>query len=141
MKRVLKVVALVLVVVFVAIQFVPVTRENPTDGQPFEAPPAVVAIVKRACFDCHSNETVWPWYARVAPASWLVAHDVEEGREHLNLSHFAAYSADKRAAKVDEMLEEIEGGVMPPSQYLLLHSDAKLTPEDIRILKEWERSL
>lgn len=141
MKRVLKWIGIVGLVVFVAIQLVPVSRENPSDGQPFAAPPEVQAVLRRACFDCHSNETVWPWYAYVAPASWLVAHDVEEGREHLNFSHFATYSEDKRGSKAEEMLEEIGRQKMPPSQYLLLHSEAKLSPADVEVLRRWANDL
>jgi hypothetical protein len=141
MKRVLKWIVIVLVVVFVAIQFVPVDRENPLGGKPFVAPPAVMAMTKRSCFDCHSNETVWPWYAYIAPVSWLVAHDVEEGRRKVNLSLFADMSDQKRAAKADEMAEEAEQGEMPPAQYLLMHSDAKLSAEDVKALRTWADGL
>lgn len=141
MKRILKWIAIVCAVLLVAIQFVPVDRTNPAGGKPFDAPANVVAIVKRACFDCHSNETVWPWYAYVAPASWLVAYDVEEGREHLNLSLFAGMSEDKRSAKADEMAEEVEEDAMPPWQYLSMHSEAKLSPADKQALRAWADGL
>lgn len=141
MKRVLKWIAIVLAVVFVAIQLVPVERTNPTGGKPFDAPPHVHAIVKRACFDCHSNETVWPWYAYIAPVSWLVAHDVEEGREHLNLSYFADMNEDKRSAKAGEMAEEVERDFMPLPIYLKMHSEAKLSTEDKKALATWAEGL
>ncbi|MDZ4773106.1 MAG: heme-binding domain-containing protein [Planctomycetota bacterium] len=141
MKRALKWISIVVLVLLVIIQFVPVDRENPTGGKPFEAPAAVLAITQRACFDCHSNETKWPWYAYVAPLSWLVEHDVEEGREHLNLSLFGDMSEQKRSAKADEMYEETESGEMPPSQYLLMHGEAKLSPKDIEVLRTWAEGL
>lgn len=81
-------------------------------------------LVRATCYDCHSNETVWPWYAQIAPVSWLVAHDVNEGRERLNLS---LYSADQIGP--DELIEQIERGSMPPSSYKLLHPAANLSAE------------
>lgn len=81
-----------------------------------------LALVKRACLDCHSNETVWPWYSYVAPASWLVNHDVMEGREHLNFSEWTAESRD-----VNEIIGVIEDGEMPPAIYLPLNPSARLT--------------
>jgi hypothetical protein len=141
MKRALKWIGIGCAVVFVGIQLVPVDRENPAGGKPFDAPANVQAIVRRACFDCHSNETVWPWYSYVAPVSWLVAHDVNEGREHLDLSRFADMSEDKRSAKADEMAEEAENDAMPPSQYLIMHKGAKLSAEDKKVLRAWADEL
>lgn len=141
MKRRLKWIVIALAAVFVVIQLVPVDRTNPAGGKPFDAPPNVQAIAKRACFDCHSNETVWPWYSYVAPVSWLVAHDVEEGRKHLNLSYFADMSPEKRSAKADEMAEEAERDFMPLPNYLKMHSEAKLSAEDKKALRTWADGL
>ena len=80
MKKLQKYAVLALAAVFVAIQLVPVHRDNPPVASDLDAPADVKSILRRACYDCHSNETRWPWYAYVAPVSWLVAHDVEEGR-------------------------------------------------------------
>jgi cytochrome c551/c552 len=81
------------------------------------------ALAKRACFDCHSNETVWPWYSNIAPVSWLVQKDVNEGRDRFNFSDWQnAYLDD-----LGEFTEAIEGGGMPPAQYLLLHPNARLS--------------
>lgn len=79
-------------------------------------------LAKRACFDCHSNETQWPWYAWIAPVSWLVQYDVNEGREHLNFSEF-----DKRQRNADESADQVRSGEMPPWQYLPLHPAARLS--------------
>ncbi|MBL8859444.1 MAG: heme-binding domain-containing protein [Planctomycetes bacterium] len=141
MKRVLKWTAIVLAVVLVAIQFVPVDRTNPPPGQTIAAPPEVQAILKRACFDCHSNETHWPWYSYIAPVSWLVAHDVEDGRKHLNLSIWGDMPKAKRDSKAIEMYEEVESGEMPLKAYVLLHSEAKLSPADVALLKAWSDEL
>lgn len=125
MKKVLKRVVLVLVGVFVLIQVVPYGRSHtnpPVTGEPAWDSPRTRELAKRACFDCHSNETVWPWYSWVAPVSWLVQSDVEEGREHMNLSEF-----DKGQRHADDAAEEVEDGEMPPATYLLSHGDARLS--------------
>lgn len=118
-------------------QFVPVDRTNPPVEQTIEAPMAVTAVLQRACYDCHSNETTWPAYSRVAPVSWLVARDVHEGREHLNYSTWGRYSAEERGELMEETWEEIDEGEMPMKPYLLLHPDAKLTAEDRSVLRAW----
>ena len=141
MKRHLKRLGIALLFLFGLIQFYPVTRENPPLGKGLEAPAEVAAILRRACYDCHSNETRWPWYAYIAPASWLVAHDVEEGRAELNFSIFGEYGDSKRASKASEAVEEIEEGHMPPEQYLLLHSEARITPEELEKLTAWAEGL
>ena len=128
MKRLLVRLALMLVVVFILIQFVPYGRahENPAVRQePRWDSPATRALAQRACFDCHSNETKWPWYTWVAPMSWLVQRDVHEGREHMNLSEW-----DREQKHADEAPEMVEEGEMPPWFYLPLHSEAKLSAEE-----------
>lgn len=120
-KRIL----LVLVVVFIGLQLVPYGRGHtnpPVVGEPQWASPRVRELAARACFDCHSNETKWPWYSHVAPMSWLVQRDVDEGREHLNFSTFATSGGDS-----DEAAELVGAGEMPPWFYLPLHSEARLS--------------
>ena len=131
-------IALGIGVVLVAIQLVPVARTNPPVEASVEAPPEVTAILRRACFDCHSNETVWPPQAYVAPLSWLVAHDVKEGREELNFSRWGPDQA-KRTAK--ELPKEVEKKDMPPVLYLLAHPGAKLSDADRTALSAWARGL
>lgn len=127
----------VLLAVFVAIQFVPVDRTNPPVNADVSAPPEVKAVLHRACYDCHSNETVWPWYSYVAPASWKVAWDVQEAREHLNLSTWDRYDTQMQTAKRQEMWEEVSQGEMPPWFYTPMHPDAKLSADDKMLLREW----
>ena len=100
----MKLLLMILVVALIVAQFVPVDLTNPPtdDGMRITAPEPVMDILQRACFDCHSHETVWPWYARVAPMSWLVEHDVLEGRDHMNLSEWGAWSDDRRAHKAED---------------------------------------
>lgn len=98
----------------------PVVQEPQWDAQ-------TRAIAQKACFDCHSNEVVWPWYSNLAPFSWLIQRDVEEGRSELNFS-------DWGRAEPDEIGEVLAEGEMPPAQYLLMHPTAKLTDAEIQTL-------
>ena len=126
-RRVVKWIGGVAVATLVGIQLVPVDRSNPPVNGPLEAPDEVMAVLRKACFDCHSNETTWPWYSYVAPVSWLVAKDVEEGRRELNFSEWATMSEKKRAHKLKETWEEVEEGEMPLPIYIPMHPDANLT--------------
>jgi len=129
-----------LLVVAVGIQFVPVDRSNPPVTMVVDAPPEVLAILKRSCFDCHSNETVWPWYSRVAPMSWRIAEHVEHGREHVNFSTWDEYDAEDKAEILEESWEEVEEGKMPLPNYLRLHSEARLSDADRAVLQAWAES-
>ncbi len=118
----------VVLVLFVAIQFVPYGRDHtnpPVVSEPAWDSPQTRALARRACFDCHSYETVWPWYSHIAPASWLVYKNVVEGRDEFSFSNWAAQP--KRARKLAEVITE---GTMPPRQYLLLHPEARLSAEE-----------
>jgi len=111
---------------FVLIQLIPYghDRVNPAVvKEPVWDNPSTRALAKRACFDCHSNETAWPWYSRVAPVSWLVYNDVQEGRSRINFS-------DWRDATGEQFKRVISGGDMPPAQYRLAHPEARLTPAE-----------
>lgn len=114
-----------LVAAFVLIQFVPVDRPNPpVQQEPDWDAPETKAFFDRACADCHSNETKWPWYSYVAPISWQISHTVEEGREHFNVSEWEA------GTRTDEPREEYESGNMPVPQYPPFHPEARLTPAE-----------
>lgn len=126
-------------VVFALIQLVPVelVNNNPSTRGPLEAPPQVRAALQTACFDCHSNETRWPWYSRIAPSSWLTAHDVEDGRKAINLSEWGDRLEEDRQFDRESMWEQIELGDMPPKKYLLLHPEAVLSEEQKRAVEAW----
>lgn len=116
-----------------AIQLIrpPIVGNNPpVVREPSWSDPAARALAVRACFDCHSNETAWPWYTRLAPFSWLVAHDVAEGRSALNFSDWGT----ARGEGAEEMVEVILEGEMPPVIYLLLHPSASLNPSEVDLL-------
>ena len=127
-----------LVAVLFAIQLVPVTRTNPPPRSTVAAPPEVASVLRRACFDCHSNETVWPAQAYVAPLSWLVAHDVQEGREELNFSDWGPKQVEKTAKK---LAKEVGSGDMPPFLYVVGHPGAKLTNDEKALLVNWAQGL
>ena len=130
---------LLLLVAFVAIQFVPVERSNPPvdAALALAAPPEVDAILRRSCYDCHSHETHWPWYSRVAPASWLLERDVREARSELNFSAWGSYSSDRREHKLEEIVELTASGEMPLWFYVPLHPSARLSEADLATLANW----
>jgi hypothetical protein len=104
------------------------------------APPEqVVSLLKEACYDCHSNETRYPWYARISPVSWWIANHVEEGREHLNFSEFGLLAPDRVAEQYGEIAETIEEGEMPLPSYTWfgMHPQAKLTAAERQTLAQW----
>lgn len=136
MKKI-KIALVSLVVLLVVIQLIPVSRTNPTVEERVPAPDSVLAILERSCFDCHSHETHWPWYAHVAPASWLVASHVNEGREYLNFSTWNRYDAERRADKLEEIWDEVERGGMPLKVYLPLHPGARLSDRDRAVIHGW----
>jgi len=135
MRKVI-VVVLVLIVgaaaLFGLMQLVPYGRDHsnpPVVAEPEWANSQTRELAVRACFDCHSNETVWPWYTNVAPVSWLIQRDVEEGREHLNFSEW-----NRGYEEAEEASETVLEGEMPPRIYLPLHPAAKLTEAEKQAL-------
>ncbi len=121
-RRLLITIVAVVVVGFIILQLVPgfAHTNPPVTYQVQWDSPRTQDLMRRACFDCHSNETIWPWYSNIAPVSWLVVHDVNEGRGEMNLS-------TGRHLEAQEMIREIQHGTMPKPIYLPLHPDANLT--------------
>ncbi|HUW84386.1 MAG TPA: heme-binding domain-containing protein [Phycisphaerae bacterium] len=136
-KRWLRYGLIALAVAVVAIQLVPVDRTNAPITAAMSAPAEVAAILERSCYDCHSNQTRWPWYSYVAPGSWLVADDVHEARKQLNFSTWGEMSSGKQTYMRDEMWEQVEEGEMPLWMYTLAHRQARLSPQDKEVLKGW----
>ena len=133
MKKIL----IVLVVILIGIQFIPVERTNPPVSWDINPPANISEILRTSCYDCHSNETIWPWYSKIAPVSFFVAGDVNEGRKHLNFSEWDKYEADKREKILEEIVEEIEKEAMPLTSYTFTHPNAKLDDHSIKLIKEW----
>jgi hypothetical protein len=126
--------------VFAALQFFNPARTNPPVKNDFliaAVPPAsAAAAIRAACYDCHSHETTWPLYARIAPVSWLIASDVNEGREHLDFSEWPAEAAIA-AKKMDRINEVLDYREMPPKKYTLIHADARLTEAQRKEIMDW----
>ena len=137
LKKLARTAALAVSAVVVAAQFVPTQRANPPAGRDISAPPGIEATLRRACYDCHSNETRWPWYSRVAPISWLVLHDVELGRKEINFSEWGEYRPATRKRKLQWMDRALRREAMPSWSYRILHPDARLTEEDRAALERW----
>jgi hypothetical protein len=140
LKKFLRVSVVGGVLVFVAIQFVPVKDigSNPPARYKIDAPPEVEAIMRRACFDCHSNETRWPLYSRLAPGSWLMSRDVHKGRAHHNFSEWADVDEDERQTDRENCWEQVEAGAMPPWFYIYpMHLSARLSEADKVLLKSY----
>lgn len=124
-------------VVLVGIQLVRPARTNPTVvpantlAAQVEVPPPVGAIFNRACVDCHSHRTRWPWYSEVAPASWLLVWHVNEGRQKMNLDNW------DDATSFKDICKEVQTGGMPVKNYLILHPAARLSPQDVQAVCAW----
>jgi hypothetical protein len=128
LRRTIRITVLSLLGAFVLIQFIPYGRDHsapPVTAEPAWDSAETRALAQAACFDCHSNETEWPWYTSVAPMSWLTQHDVDEGRATLNFSEW-----DRPQPGADEMGEVLAEGEMPPWYYALLHSGARLSDQE-----------
>lgn len=133
-------------VALVVIQFIPVEKNEGgyESLQPFlnETKPSeeVAGILKASCYDCHSNQTQYPWYSNLAPASFFLADHIEEGKGHLNFSEWESYSVKRKDHKLDELIEEVEHGGMPLESYTLIHGDAKLSAEQTETLINWAKA-
>lgn len=143
MKRIAKILGMLAIVVFLAIQAFRPDRSNPASDPALaitaqlNVPADVRAILERSCYDCHSNRTAWPWYSAVSPLSWLVADDVHEARRHLNFSEWGKYKDDVRTTKLDMIASEVDKGDMPLGRYLLLHQNAALSKAERDLLSSW----
>ncbi len=146
MKKALKIIAVVLFSLFVIIQFLRPDFTNPpvVQGEILQAatavPENVQAILKRSCSDCHTNETVYPWYAKIQPSAWFLADHIKEGRGEMNLSLWNTYEAKRKKRKLEEICEQVETKEMPLPSYLWIHRDAALSDDEIKTLCDWTKS-
>ena len=134
------------VAIVLVIQVIPVERNVSTvpAGQSFErtekVPANVATILKVSCYDCHSNNTSYPWYSELQPAAWFMAQHIKKGKEELNFDQFNNYSKRRKKAKIKSIISQIEKDQMPLKSYLLLHHDADLTPEQQKVLMQFFQS-
>jgi hypothetical protein len=139
-KKIIRYILIVLAAFLIIAQFFAIDKTNP-ESDPVkhfinvEKPPQQVAdLLKGACFDCHSNNTKYPWYTNVAPVSWWIKGHIDNGREHLNFSNWTDYSAKKANHKLEECYEVLEGKEMPMLTYWLVHPEANLSADQRAIM-------
>jgi hypothetical protein len=131
---------LILVVLFGAAQFVRLRQPNPpidarrTLQAQAGSAGAMAGILDRSCGDCHSNQTVWPWYTHVAPVSWLMSYAVAEGRKAVNFSDWAGYSPERQQQLLVLVCQDVTSGKMPSSAWTMLHPEARLSPQDVETI-------
>ena len=147
MKRWLNLIFIVVLAILVGIQFIRPARNNvmqPTGKEiavRYPVPDSVERILQQSCYDCHSNNTRYPWYANVQPVGWFLNHHITEGKHELNFDEFAAYAPRKQFHKFEAMEHEVNDGDMPLESYLLIHRDAKLSPEQTAMLVAWSKAM
>lgn len=143
----IKKIGLGLFVLLAAAQFVRPAKNlstglGPNDITRQHAVPAqVLGVLEKACYDCHSNHTRYPWYAEVQPVRWWLDSHIKDGKRHLNFSEFGTYAAKRAGKKLDEIVDEVELRHMPLRSYVWMHAEARLTPEEIKLLAGWAESL
>lgn len=124
---------IVLLVAFVIIQFFPIEKTNPpvNKGMDFlsikNVDPSTTQLIRNSCYDCHSHETKYPWYASIAPSSWILKNHIDDARKHFNFSLFATYEPERQIKKLEEAAEEVAERKMPLESYYIGHQDAKLS--------------
>jgi len=129
----MKKIVLFLIIAFVGIQFIPTTRNESTEiletdfTQSFEVPQDIQSLLKTSCYDCHSNNTSYPWYNKIQPVSWFLENHINEGKSELNFSEFGSYSKRKQKSKLKAIINQIKDDEMPLSSYELIHQNAKLS--------------
>lgn len=146
MLKAMKWSAMGLLVLVLGAQFVRPAKTNPVSDETraiqfhVEMNQEVSALLSRACYDCHSNKTEWPWYSKVAPMSWFVISHVNDGRRHLNFSEWETYDRSEAVKNMQEIDEEVGIKAMPLSSYTLLHPEARLTDQERKLISDWARA-
>ena len=123
--------------IFVGLQFIPVERTNPPLQAVSIGPQPVMDLFRRSCFDCHSNETVWPWYGKVAPLSWVVARDVNRGRDKLNFTTWNTLPRQDQDRLKAEIWKKVKFSEMPPAMYVFGKQNARVTTDHHQMLRAW----
>ncbi len=141
--KIFKMALLIMLLLLAVIQFIPDRLPENIPDNPDDilgsgsVPENVAAILRTSCYDCHSNETNFPWYSRLAPASWLLARDIRVGRENVNFSNWKSYSRRDQIGKLEAVKEVVTEGEMPLPIYTVIHRKAKLSPEQVSTLTGW----
>ncbi|MDR2122262.1 MAG: heme-binding domain-containing protein [Flavobacteriaceae bacterium] len=129
--------------ILAAIQFIRIDKNNPPvdEKQDYctvtQTPAEVRDILKKACYDCHSNEVKYPWYTNIAPVSWFIKGHINEGREYLNFSEFGKYNKYQKEHVITGLPQVMERGTMPPGSYVWMHKEADLTAKEKEMVLKW----
>ena len=141
--KVLKIIAIILLLIFVGIQFIPTTL-NQSDIVPttdlmetYNVPEKVEVIFKTSCYDCHSNNTIYPWYNKIQPVSWIMEGHIKEAKAELNFNEFGSYSERRQKSKFKSILSQVKDGEMPLASYTWMHREAKLSDNEKKDLEDW----
>ena len=145
MKKIIKSIALLLFAALIVIQFFRLEKNlSAIDGpeandisKVYPVPQEVASILEASCYDCHSNNTHYPWYANFQPVAWWLADHIKEGKKEINFSEFASYRIGRQYKKLEEIKKEVEEGEMPLQSYTIIHGDAKLSAAQKEILLQW----
>ncbi len=136
MKKTIKIIVFIILIIMVGIQFIPtiINKQSIDNSKDFvtiyQVPKEISALLKTSCYDCHSNNTVYPWYSKFQPMNMFMSQHIEEGKDKLNLSEFGEYSDRRKKSKLKSMISQIKDDEMPLSSYTLLHWDASLSEND-----------
>ena len=147
MKKNIKKIAFALVVVFIGIQFIPKNHNESSEVlttdfmTTFDVPKNIETQVKVSCYDCHSNNTHYPWYNKIQPVAWFMEGHIKEGKEELNFSEFGGYSKRRQKSKLKSIMSQIRDDEMPLESYTLIHRDAKLSEKNKELLEKWLTNL
>ena len=145
--KILKIIALILLVGFVGIQFVP-TDLNQSDTVPKtdfllvnNTQENISALLQESCYDCHSNNTQYPWYNKVQPAAWFLENHIKDGKEELNFNEWDAYSNRRKNSKLKSIISQVKDDEMPLASYTLIHNDAKLSNSEKTLIIDYMKNL
>lgn len=136
-----------ILLIFVLIQFVPVDRFNESvDSRSnfvdiYQSPSEIRELLENSCYDCHSNETIYPSYSLVAPVSWMIKDHINQGRRYLNYSEWGSYNKDIRKNIIEKSIKSIESGKMPLPSYVSFHPESRLTPSEIELLVDYFKTI
>lgn len=141
--KVVKIIALVLVLVFVGIQFLPTKLNLSNDVSKTDfllinnTPQNISVLLKASCYDCHSNNTNYPWYSKIQPGAWFMENHIKEGKEELNFNEWTNYSNRRKKSKLKSIINQIKDDEMPLSSYTLIHRDALISEAEKQEIIQW----
>lgn len=140
-------ITLAIIIIFLAIQFIKPPRNNSTDiassdiSMVLDTPDSIKVILTNACYDCHSNNTRYPWYSNIQPVGWFLANDIKKGKEELNFSEFEAYSQRRQLSKLNSIVNSIEDEIMPLKSYRMMHKSARLSSKEKSVIINWSKQI